>query len=334
VTVPLTIAEAASLSARETPGERMLTFNARAMGSPLRLSLAPVDPGSGDYRSAIAAWDAVRAEFEASEQALSRFRDTSDVTVLNRAIGRSVPPSISWRLRRALIACDRANRVTDGRFDPRVLSDLERLGDRGAPLGSVAGEAMARHERPAGRIVEWSAAGLRLPIAVDLGGIGKGLALRWAAAVVQKAGVTAFLLDAGGDLVTRGKAPDGEPWRIGVEDPRGGSEPLAVLRIADEAVATSSVRRRAWQSGERMVHHLIDPATGEPGGAGLLAVTVAGGDPAWAEIWSKSLFLEGRDGIAALARRRGLAAWWITEDGSLEMTAAARVRTSWMAAES
>ena len=41
------------------------------------------------------------------------------------------------------------------------------------------------------------------------------------------------------------------------------------------------------------------PATGDPGGAGLRAVTVAGSDPAWAEVWSKALFLEGRRGIAS-----------------------------------
>ena len=89
----------------------------------------------------------------------------------------------------------------------------------------------------------------------------------------------------------------------------------------------------AWLTDGRPVHHLLDPATGQPGGDGLLAVTVAASDPAWAEVWSKTLFLAGRGGIADLARRRGLAAWWSGEDGSLEMTPAARVRTVWVAAE-
>ena len=60
-------------------------------------------------------------------------------------------------------------------------------------------------------------------------------------------------------------------------------------------------------------------------------MTVAGSDPAWAEVWSKALFLEGRAGIAGLARRRALAAWWVADDGSLEMTAAARLQTLWTA---
>jgi thiamine biosynthesis lipoprotein len=79
------------------------------------------------------------------------------------------------------------------------------------------------------------------------------------------------------------------------------------------------------------VHHLIDPGTGQPGGGGLLSVTVAGGDPAWAEVWSKALFLAGPAGIAGLARGRGLAAWWIDLEGGLAMTPAARQRTAWTA---
>lgn len=82
------------------------------------------------------------------------------------------------------------------------------------------------------------------------------------------------------------------------------------------------------------VHHLIDPATGEPAGAGLLAVTVLWPDPAWAEVWSKTLFLAGKDGIAVEARRRGLAAWWSDSSGRLEMTPAARMLTTWVRDES
>ena len=65
----------------------------------------------------------------------------------------------------------------------------------------------------------------------------------------------------------------------------------SMLAVNDGAVATSSVRRRQWQRGDRTVHHLIDPRTGEPGGPGLLSVTVAGPDPAWSEIWSTALYL-------------------------------------------
>jgi thiamine biosynthesis lipoprotein len=83
----------------------------------------------------------------------------------------------------------------------------------------------------------------------------------------------------------------------------------------------------------RLVHHLLDPRTGEPGDDGLVAVTVAAPDPASAEVWSKALFLEGQRGIGPRARSLGLAAWWMRTDGTLEITPAARERTIWLATD-
>lgn len=170
---------------------------------------------------------------------------------------------------------------------------------------------------------------------VDLGGIGKGLALRWAARrAVEHLGAVGFLLEAGGDMIARGSAGS-SPWHVAIEDPLGAPDPVATCRLGDgEAIATSSVRLGRWRDGSgRTVHHLIDPATGDPGGHGLAAVTVAWHDPAWAEVWSKALFLEGAARIAAVARTRDLAAWWVDVDGAISMTPAARQRTTWVRAE-
>jgi FAD:protein FMN transferase len=173
---------------------------------------------------------------------------------------------------------------------------------------------------------------MRVADPIDLGGIGKGLALRWTAARLERAGAGDFLVEAGGDLVARGNDPDGTPWQVGIEDPTGGEDP-AVIAVSGLAVATSSVRVNRWVMDGRVVHHLLDPRTGEPANDGLLAVTVAAADPAWAEVWSKALYLAGRPAIANEARSRGIAAWWITDDGALEMTPAARVLTIWVASE-
>jgi len=317
------------------------------MGSPLRLQVA----GSEEDPAVGAAWSAIVAEFEAAEEAMSRFRDTSEIHRLRRSGGRADTPS--RRLVAALTAADRARRVTEGRFDPRVLLDLERLGSTPLPIPIPADGEPASAVRPApgGHRPDRALAvvcrsgrygPIEVPIPVDFGGIGKGLALRWAARRAREAlGERPFLLEAGGDIVGGG-APGPDGWRIAVEDPRGPLDPsdsaelLVVLELPlrGGSVATSSVRRSRWKAPDgRTVHHLIDPRTGEPGGDGLLAVTVTGSDPAWAEVWSKSLFLEGRRGIAALARARDLAAAWVTSDGAIEMTPRARLRTVWVAGE-
>jgi thiamine biosynthesis lipoprotein len=304
----------------------LATFDGRAMASPLRLSACAAPD------AAARAWATVLDEFEACETSMSRFRETSELTALNRSAGTGRPVQVGRRLERAIVAADRARRVTDGRFEPRVLRDLERLGypggvelpDRTGPARPDASAAVARRTGRGAFVIDQP---------IDLGGIGKGLALRWAAARVAATGVGRFLLEAGGDLVARGEPPERGPWRIGVEDPSGGPEPVAVVSIHDGAMATSSVRVHAWIADGRPVHHLLDPVTGEPADGGLVAVTVAGSDPAWSEVWSKTLFLAGHRDIARVARRQGLAAWWVTTEGTLEMTPAARMRTAWVASE-
>ena len=309
------------------------------MASPLRLTIAPAVASGQTVSDNVVddAWGVVIATFERAEAAMSRFRDESELTRLNRRAPE--PAAVSRDLGRALVAADRAARVTGGIFDPRIVESLERIGYPGVPQGS--GAARPDAGAPTDRVVDRCGrrGTVSLPVPVDLGGIGKGLALRWAARDLNRrlSGeplVGGFLVDAGGDIAGSG-SPDGlGPWAVGIEDPSGGPDPVAVVTIRDRgAIATSSTRRLRWERDGRTVHHLIDPRTGEPGGEGLAAVTVAGPDPAWAEVWSKALFLEGERQIAGSARARGLAAWWVTEAGLLEMTPAARVRTTWVASE-
>ena len=294
------------------------------MASPLLLQVHRATLGV-----ARSGWEAVTDEFAAADLALSRHRDDSELTRLNRVAGAAEPLLVGWRLRAAIAAADRARRVTEGRFDARVLASLVRLGDVGAALPEPRQPpAPAARDPRSGRVA--------LDRPYDLGGIGKGLALRWAGRRLDRllAEAGGWTLEAGGDLVAAGRPDDAAHWSIGIEDPSGGAEPVAVIEVERGAVCTSSVARRSWRAPDgAQVHHLIDPRTGQPGGEGLLSVTVAGSDPAWSEVWSKALILQGVRGIGELARARGSLAWWVEADGSLHMTPAARSRTAWTADE-
>ena len=251
-----------------------------------------------------------------------------------------VPPELF----EALLEAAAAYEATDGLFDPRVLESLTAWGyDRSLPFSagevavSSAERAGDRRRREPGRR-RWRPrfdAGRRAvrlgPQQVDLGGIGKGLAVRWAAQQLAGSG-RAALVEAGGDLHAAGPGPDGDGWLVGVEDPRGGAEPVAVLRLEDRACATSSIRLRHWTVDGRAVHHLVDPRTGRPADSGLLAVTVVAPDPALAEVWTKALFLAGRGRLRQLADERGLAALLVDTDGVVGVSRAMRPYVAWRAA--
>lgn len=291
---------------------------------PLR-EFEPVD-GIGGERRIAALMDEVGSvldDVHAFERACTRFQPGSPLAQMNAA---------PWRWHRgpdqlieAIGLARDAYIATNGRFDPRVIDVLLSLGysadldfaDQTVPVLQAASviEVQPRgpwHPRiyPKARLVRLGGK------AIDLGGIGKGLAVKNAARLLGRSS-NDFLIEAGGDCYCAGISTDGGAWRIGVEDPFGSPNPIAVLEVSDEAVATSSTRVRHWRVGEEEVHHLIDPTTNRPGGAGLLSVTVVSSDPAWAEVWSKVLFLQGKIGIASLAASEAIRALWVYEDGTL-----------------
>jgi thiamine biosynthesis lipoprotein len=194
-------------------------FERRTMGSPLRLTLVGVPPDRAET-----GWTAVSAAIEEIERSLSRFRATSDLLALNARAGEPVCAAVDPWLYAASAAAERAWRRTDGAFDPRVIGDLERLGYAGAAAASGGARPEPTSSSRLGAFPEggWlrrdpRRRGLAIASPIDLGGIGKGLALRWALARLTMAlpelgkPAVAALLEAGGDLVARGAAPQPGP---------------------------------------------------------------------------------------------------------------------------
>ncbi len=300
-----------------------VTRSFRAMASPITLRVT--DPQA----QAAACLDGAEETFHEVERVCSRFDPRSDLSRVNAAPNRwhQVPITLAAAIQEAA----QAYQATDGMFDPRVLGVLVGWGyDRSLPFsaGDVSRAGSGPDRSVGGAETIWrpevveDGVGWRIRLGetpVDLGGIGKGLAVRWAAEWLDRAGV-GYLVDAGGDGAVGGPAPDGDVWRIGVEDPAGAPDPVLVLGLTDTGYATSSTRLRRWVAGGRPVHHLVDPRTARPGGDGLLSVTVVAPDSAWSEIWSKYLFLSGAAAIRARADELGIAAAWVAVDGSIGTT--------------
>jgi len=302
-----------------------------------RVTVTVPEPLAGEEAEArlTAAIDAAFAVCHEVDRTCTRFDAESPLMRANRDPRRwhVVPATLLAALREAKSAHD----ATAGRFDPRVLRSLVELGyDRTLAFSSQQVRTDARWParrsappapwRPRFRAAERA---VRLGAdPVDLGGIGKGLAVRWASAALAGA-APSHLVEAGGDFYCAGSGPDGEPWRLGVEDPGSAGAHVAILAVRDRGVATSSIRLRRWSASGRPAHHLIDPSTGLPGGEGLTSVTVVGRDPARAEVWSKALFVAGRAHLAAIAARRSIPALWVRDDGSVAMSDAMRPYLAW-----
>ncbi len=242
--------------------------------------------------------DGAVAEVEKIEAALSRFRPDSALSRLNRE--RTCEDPILACVAAAAI---RARQETDGAFDPTLGDELTAWG-YGAPLDTLAGR---RGRAPTGRsvlVVDVSGNRVRLHGrgSLDLGGIGKGWAVDQLVVWLRAAGAKAGLVDGAGDL--RGFGP---PWAIGLPD--GGA-----IELVDAAVATSSTLERRWFAEDgRLVHHLLDPATGAPVLGPVHTVTTTARTATQAETWAKAILV--RPELAERFERPGQTAWLGDDEG-------------------
>lgn len=303
-----------------------LVVSDRAMATRITLRVPLVGRDAGFAARAERACVQATDVFKEVDRTCTRFDTQSALMQANASPTKwhEVPEPLFLAIREAKRAYDE----TSARFDPRILRRLVALGyDKTLPFGiqdvQVEGTTEDVNAADLGRWRPRFRDATREvvigPAPIELGGVGKGLAVRWARDAL--ASVTPdFLVEAGGDVYCAGSGADGEAWSIGVEDPASPSELLATLSVRDRAVTTSSIRLRRWMADGTRVHHLIDPSTGRPGGRGLVSVTVVGKDAARAEVWSKALFLSGRSGIIALAKRRSIPALWVDEAGRYAMT--------------
>lgn len=244
------------------------------------------------------------------EDTLSRFDPASSLSQLNSLTGRwvLVPPLLYRAVKGALKAAE----ATGGAFDPTVLDALKAAGySRSFDLGPTPPTAPV----PAGRWAEvklepslkavWLPTGVRL----DLGGIGKGLAVDGAIARMRR--LPFALVNAGGDIACRTESGEG-PVLVDVEDPFDSRRTLVSFALRNGAAATSSTLGRRWGPG---LHHIIDPATGRPADSDVVSATVFAETAVQAEVLAKACIVLGRERGLKLIRERRCYGVLVTEQG-------------------
>jgi len=293
-----------------------LEFHAMGTACAAAVTMTPADQPSARRAGA-----AARGEVAACERVLSRFDPDSDLSRLNAAAGRWTP--VDQRLLDALELALRAREETGGRFDPTVLPALVAAGyDRSFEQLVTRTPRRAEGWHAGSSIeVDRDAAQARLEAgaAVDLGGIGKGYAAGRALVAMRDAWprLAGALVDLGGDIAVWGRPPEGGPWRIAVADPLVAGRAAATLAIRSGGVATSGRNVRRFGPGASL-HHLIDPATGEPAGPGPVAVTVVAPEPAEAEAHATALaMMTAHDAAAHVASHPQLSALYVEHDGHM-----------------
>ena len=98
---------------------------------------------------------------------------------------------------------------------------------------------------------------------INLGGIAKGYVVERGVSILRSRGVQNGIVTAGGDSRLLGDRR-GQPWMVGIRDPRADGQVAISVPLEDEAISTSGDYERYFEEGDTRYHHIIQPSTGEP----------------------------------------------------------------------
>lgn len=289
--------------------------------------------------------DGIQACLDRVVAQMSTWEHGSDISRYNRAPAgtwQALPQPFFDVLREALaIAAD-----TAGAVDPTIGPLVEAWGfGPGGPGGQLPDpDALAEARARVGWMrVELDVAARRAlqpgGVGLDLSGIAKGHGVDAVVQWLRARGVTAALVEVGGELRGYGRKPDGSAWRVLAEawpddadgdadgaqaaagqrtDPDTGEESAGpcIVVLDDAAIATSGDHWHRFEHGGRRYSHTIDPRSGAPVDHAPGAVTVVADTALQADAWATALTVLGPVDGLALAQSRGIAARWVTRGAS------------------
>ena len=261
----------------------------------------------------------LRTDIEASldlvDRQMSTWRDDSDLTRYNNLeAGESM--TLPAEFAEVLEASLELAELSDGHFDPTIgpIVNLWGFGPDGR-----------RHEPPSDEEIEATMARVgwyRLDydpvtreltqpgnVYLDFSAIAKGYAADLVGEQLTARGLNDFIVDIGGDMVVRGRRPDGDPWRIAIERPDPSARDIfSIVEIGDRAIVTSGSYRNFFEYGELQFSHTIDPHTGHPIPQELVSVTVVNDTSMMADGLATAITALGAEAGYEFAREHGIAA--------------------------
>ena len=261
----------------------------------------------------------VFAEFQRIDKLMSRYQEESSLSDFNNRTELAHP--VDPELYELLMESVRVSRQSQGAFDVTIepLLTLYSFDERSPRIPSEAALKSALSKIGYQKLSfedNYRINSTSLELRLDLGAIAKGYALKRAAAGLERAGFRNFLINAGGDILTRGQKKDGSKWRLGIRNPRG----LGIIgkfEVTNTSVVTSGDYERFFFRDGQRIHHLLDPRNGRPASL-CRSVTVVYEDAALADAYATAIFVLGpNEGMRLAEKIEGLQVLIISTDGTI-----------------
>lgn len=258
-------------------------------------------------------------EIDRLEKILSRTYDGSDTDRLAKSSGKDfvqVSPETLFLIRES----ERYSQLSGGLFDVTIgpLVSLWDIHDGSGhfPSDEERDEVMALVDHDELTVRGNEAMLEREGMAADFGAIAKGyIADKVKSLLIQK-GVTSGVINLGGNVLLIGGKPNGENFRIGVQDPDAATgEYLGVVEVSDKSLVSSGPYERYFIHDGIRYHHILSPKTGFPVENELSQVTIISDESVTGDALSTTAFLMGlTEGMKLIDSIPGVSAIFVTKD--------------------
>lgn len=135
-------------------------------------------------------------------------------------------------------------------------------------------------------------------IMLDCSAVAKGFGSDAVAKCLDKKNVDNYMIEIGGEIVSKGVNKEGKIWSIGIVKPQEentehNNEIKSILRLSNIALATSGNYRNFYYKDGKKYAHTIDPNTGHPVQHSILSSTVIAPTCAEADAFATAFMVTG-----------------------------------------
>ena len=250
----------------------------------------------------------IKKELQKVDEALSPFNKQSVITAVNENRNMTVNKMFAD----VFLMAEKISEDTDGAFDITVAPLVNAWG-----FGFKSGKHPSRHDIDSLKTIigykKVSLSDLRVTktdprVMLDCSSIAKGYGSDAVAAMLERHGVKNYMVEIGGEIVTKGISQKRMPWKIGVTKPIDDSLSLSqeiqcIINVTDKAMATSGNYRNFYYHGGKKYAHTIDPKTGYPVQHSILSATVIANNCATADAYATAFMVMGMEKAQKLLER-------------------------------
>lgn len=262
----------------------------------------------------------IEEELAKVDQSLSPFNEKSIITAVNN----NEDVEVNDMFKEVFTTAMQVSRETDGDFDITV-SPLVNLWGFGFKHDLTPDSAKVDSLRAFVGYEKVKLEGNKVKkedprIMLDCSSIAKGYGVDAVGKLLERKGVRNFMVEIGGEVVTKGISAKKEAWRIGISKPIEDSLAVSgelqdIITMNDEGMATSGNYRNFYYKDGKRFAHTIDPHTGYPVQHSLLSATVISSSCTISDAYATSFMVMGYEkALEFLKSHENLSVFFIYAD--------------------